>query len=269
MLRLKDQRKVIGNSFGNPMSWRFFPDADGNPIEGEEGFETFDKERQAKDQKAANEQKYHDAQAKAEAAQVRATQAEQQRDQIAQENEANKQKLADLETKALEQGIENVELDESNYTGDDVALVRAIKAQKKANDVISKRLDNLDKAKAKMEAEAQTEAAQRQRTEVFNELLTELDGDYGAQHRNAALAEWDQLVKDGKTPKGNPAKATRMLEKCYKNAKTAADKKAKDGGIDLDSGSGGGGPNVNLRRTKLTPGSLEQVSAQVLAAQKT
>lgn len=267
MLRRTNQNP--GSSLGN-LSWRYSPegntDDDPNAAANKaikDGEAEFNKEQQKKDQDAANERKY-------QAAETRAQAAEQQSVNLRAENEAAKEKLIELEAQAKQAGIQNVDLKVENYSDADVPLVKAILAGREERTLIQERLDKADERENVRKKADEESAARGQRTQVFNELLTELDGDYGAQNRNAAIKEWDEKVAAGEIPKNNPARATRIMEKCYKNAKAAADKAAKESGtVTLDSGHGGGSPGPGLNKVKLKSGSLEEVAAQLVGSNRT
>jgi hypothetical protein len=220
----------------------------------------FDKERQKADQAEANARK-----AKAEAATANeALEAERQA------SAALKQQLADAEAKAAAAGISKApDLKEEDYEGGDKDIVKAVNALKEQIVQKDKDIATLKKTAADFRKEVQTEQARKNSDAAFEELLSDLDGEYGADNRNAALAKWKVLREEGKVPKGKPAMATRLMQKCYKDAKVeaeAAKTEAEKKGVKLDSGSGGGqgGP---LSRVKITPGqSLEDAVKQVAAA---
>jgi len=264
MLRRTDWIHTNSCSLGAPpWAMRYLPEGDDDDPEAKKAAEekakqeAFDKERQAKEQNAANERKYQEAQA-------RATEAEGTLATVQQQLEDNQVRLDELEQQAAEQGITGPDLKIEDYSGDDVPLVKAVLAQRKSNEAINARLDKAEKAQKERDQKAQEQEAAGQRSKVFNDILTELDEDYGAQNRNAAIKLWDAKVAAGEVPKGNPARATRIMEKCYKEAKTAADKAEKENPtVNLDSGRGGGGPGSGLRKVPLKSGSLEEVSAQL------
>jgi len=256
------------------MNVRFFPDGtegegddhgvlgdaikDGEKAELEDNAE-FEKTRQRADQEAANARK----------AKEQATEAEASREAAREENEQLKQQLADLEAKAADQGVEIPELDEGEYEGGDVKIVRAIKALKSTIEAKDKRLAALEKKASGFEENSRKSAAERARNAQYSEVLTELDSEYGADNRNAAVKAFNALVADGKVPKGNPAKAALAMRRCYKDARAAKDtaKAKKDkSSLKLDSGSGGGSA-PNLSGVEIKSGqSLDEAVAQVAAA---
>ncbi len=248
------KRSMLSWSFASPMSLRFDhdPDATDDVIEEAETAKDAEiaKAKQMAEQEAAN----------ARRAKEQATQANERLEQLETENEANRQKLAELEAKAAETGVDVPDLDESQYQDGDVPLVKAIKALNAKIDAKDKRIAELEQAgkdREKTEAEV---AAQRQRDASYNSLLDDLDGEYGAQYRNAAINAFNALVAEGKVPK-DATKATLALTRCYKQAEKAA-KSNKGSDTTLDTGSGGGG-NPSLTRTKLKKGSLAEVEAQL------
>jgi len=245
---------------------RYLPEDDGDTNAEKEAAaakakqDAFDKEQQQKDQNAANERKY-------QAAEARAAEAEGNLANVQQQLEDNQTRLDELEEQAAKQGITGPDLKIEDYSGDDVPLVNAILAQRKTNEAINARMDKAEKAQQERDKKVQQQEEVAGRTKVFNDILVELDEDYGAQNRNAALKLWDAKVAEGSVPKGNPARATRIMEKCYKDAKAAADKAAKENpNLNLDSGHGGSGPGDGLRKVPLKKGSLEEVSDQLAGA---
>lgn len=54
---------------------------------------------------------------------------------------------------------------------------------------------------------------------AYEELMADLDSEYGAQYRDEAIKLFSQLAAAGRIPKGKPAIATRIMERCYKEAK--------------------------------------------------
>ena len=224
----------------------------------------WDEQQQKADQEAANARKARE--------QVAAVSSELETTKV--ENETLREQLAAAEVKAAEAGITDVELDEARYEGTDLPLVKAIKSLKEEIKAKDKRFDALEKKAADYEKRDREEQAMAARNSVYEELLTDLDAEYGADCRNEAVKAFNQLIADGKLPKGNPAKSTREMEKCYKavkaaKAKAEADKTNKDKSLSLDSGSGGGeGPN--LSGTTIKKGqSLDEAVEQVAAASKT
>jgi len=258
-----NKRKFNSWSFGNTMSVRFLPDDDDDAAaqaikEAEEAElkkqEEFDKTRQRADQEAANAQK----------ARQQAEQATQQLAEIQAKSEAMQKELDELRSKAGGQGID---LNEEDF--DDVAEVKLVKAIKvleakleATNKAKDDRFAKLEKIKDDLLAERKAEQEKRSRDAVYEQLLSDLDSEYGSQFRNIAVKQFDKLVAEGKAG-NNPAQCTRTLEKCYKEAKKAADKEGTQT-LSLDPGAGGGSPK--LGRAKLKPGSLAEVSAQLQAA---
>jgi hypothetical protein len=183
-----------------------------------------------------------------------------------------KQQLAEAEAKAAEAGIEDVKLDESEYEAGDVKIVRAINILKKQVEAKDTKIKNLEKKASDYEADIARDKAEQAKNSRYNELLAELDEEYGAEHRNAAVKLFNEKADKGEVPKGSPAKATLIMNRCYKEAKAEADKANKDKDKDktpaLDTGSGGG-TAPSLSGVQLKEGSLDEVAEQAAAATRT
>lgn len=215
----------------------------------------FNKVRQQVDQEKANALK---AREETQAATEQLAEAKSSVDDL-------KAQLADATAKI---GVdEDVELKESDYPIDtDLALVKSIKAINKKLEAKDAQIATLTKDASAVKAEKQTTQDKADQEAAYQDMLNDLDEDYGPQFRNAAVTEFEAKFQAGEV-KGGPAKATRILEKCYKDAvKAEATKEAdsKKKGVQLDSGSGGGS-GENLSGITLTKGSLEDVTKQAAA----
>ncbi len=209
-------------------------------------------DKTAEEQKAIDESRKHEQMLEQERANVArakesAASAQSELESAQSENEELKGKLEAAELKAAQAGIKDVELDESEYAGTDLALVRSIKSLNEKIDTKDKRIAASEKKIADYEAKSLKDRAAAARNTAYEELLSDLDDEYGADCRNAAVKKFNELIADGKIPKGNTAKATRAMEKCYKDAKAAKSKDTKDkSSLPLDPGSGGGtAPNLS------------------------
>lgn len=233
--------------------------------DGEEAARTPEEQSQI-DKARRDEQMLEQERANTARANETARQAQSDLETTKSQNETLKEQLAAAEAKAAEAGIKDVELDESSFEGTDLALVKSIKSlgeQVKAKDA---RIAALEKKATGYEDQDRQDRATQARNTAYEELLTDLDGEYGADCRNEAVKAFNQLIADGKVPKGSPAKATRAMEKCYKEAKAAKAKdktdKEKSSPLPLDSGSGGGSA-PNLSGVEIKEGSLDEVAEQV------
>jgi chromosome segregation ATPase len=234
------------------------PDAVQKAIEEAERAETekFDKVRQQADQEKANAARSRE-QAQASEAKFESANSE---------NESLKQQLADAESKLADKdlNIEEIDVEQSS----DPAMAQVVNdlrsALAKSNDAINK----LGKAKDKFESDDRDARKKNQadnaKTAAYNELLKDLDEDYGSDVRNAAVKEFQELAKTGKVPSGSPARAARVMEKCYKNAVKA--KGGKKTTIASDNGSGGG--FTGLEGHEIKAGSLDEVYDQMNSALK-
>ncbi|GEM_PF-3696294 len=88
--------------------------------------------------------------------------------------------------------------------------------------------------KGQHSSEQRTAEQERARNAQYEDLLTDLDTEYGADCRNAAVQKFNELASDGKVPKGNPAKATRIMERCYKEAKATQQPVVKKSHINVE-----------------------------------
>jgi len=244
---------------------------DGSALESaikgsEKATKTADEQR-AIDDARKNEQQVEQERANAERAREEARQAQTDLEASQTANTKLQEKLEAAEVAAAEAGITDVELKEDDYKDapSDLAMVKAINTLKTKLEASNKRSAALEKKAKGYEQQAQNDQAKAARNAAYDEILTDLDDEYGADVRNEALKIWQEKVKAGEIPKGKPAQATRIMEKCYKQAKAAKDeatKKAKDKSPSLDTGSGGGsGPN--LTKTEIKEGSLDDVAEQV------
>lgn len=231
---------------------------------GEKAARTPEEQRQI-DEARRNEQQLEQERSNAARANEATRQVQSDLESTKSENESLKEQLASAQVKAAEAGITDVELDEKEYEGTDLGLVRAIKGLKQTIDAKDDRISGLEKKAAAYEKQDHEDRAIQQRNSAYEELLSDLDEEYGPDSRNEALKKFNELVAQGKLPKGRPEKATRLLERCYKEAKAAKDKAkgTKDkSSLPLDSGSGGGS-TPNLSGTEIKEGSLDEVDAQV------
>ena len=221
-------------------------------------------EEQAEIDKARkNEQQIEQERANAERANEVAKQAQTDLETAKAANEQLQEQLADAEAKAAAAGITDVTLKEDDFEGTDVQLVKSINALKQKLEASNKRSATLEKKAKGYEQQAQQDAVIAARNTAYEELLSDLDKEYGVDCRNAAVEKFQELTKSGKVPKGNPAKATRIMEKCYKEVKAAKKAKpAKDkSSLSLDSGLGGGF-TPSLSGVEVKEGSLDEVAEQ-------
>lgn len=220
--------------------------------------DVFDKERQRGDQEAANALRARES----------AQAATQQLETVQAENETMKAEKADLEAKLQKsagQGAPKLNVEDYD-TPSDQNLVRAIKGLEEKLEASDRRTADLEKTKDELIANRQADREAVATNKTYNALLDDLDDEYGASHRNVAVAEFTALREDGKIKPGAVA-GTRQMEKCYKNAlKAAKDKGGKNkDSLNLDTGQGGG-ESPGLRRTEFKKGSLEDVVAEHKAA---
>ena len=251
--------------WGSPMSLRFYPGGTEGVEEGDdpmvddskvkadaEARKEYTREQQRADQEAANARRARDE----------AQQYKSQLESMQQEQASLQGKLEELQAKAEDRDLPN--LDPEQFEGSDRTLVEAIKALEIQLKHSNQKIGKLEKTKDDLLAERREQESRDARSRNYNELLEDLDEEYGAQYRNDAVKAFTTLAKKGEVPQNNSAKAARLMEKCYKQAvKDAAEKKGK-GGEDIlrDTGAGGGGPSMG-GTLKLKPGSLEEVSAQI------
>lgn len=221
----------------------------------------WDEQQQRADQEAANATK-----ARAELSETKTVLEAAQA-----ETESLKEQLEKAEAKAAQAGIQDVELDESAYEGTDLNLVRAIKSLNQKVDAKDKEISNLNKKADGYERRDRDNQAQSVRSSAYEELLTGLDGEYGADCRNEAVKKFNEKIASGDVPKGNVIKATRAMEKCYKEVKAAKAKDLKDkekSSLTLDSGSGGGS-SPSLSGEQIPDGlSLDDAVEHLAAASK-
>ncbi len=230
------------------------PDAVAKAIEEAEEAElennaVFTKQKQQSQQHEANARK----------ATERASQAESAVEASKAETESLKTQLAEAIAKADTAGVKDVELDLSKYEDDDVPIVQAVqtlqkqvKAANDANAILAKKAKDYEADEASKESKRQIDAA-------YSDMLNDLDGEYGPENRNAAVAMYNELSSQGKTPKGEPAKAGIEMARCYKKAKAAAEKNPEKKKVPGDPGVGGGSP-ISLKTKDIGTGSLDDVA---------
>lgn len=272
MLRSISLRRIelLAAKYGT--HFRFYPGGSEEADEGDvvdkaikaaeaadEGKVEVDKERQRADQEAANAKKARD--------QVSETQAEL--DAANTEKADLQTRLAAAEAKAVEAGISKVDLNPEDYQTDgDRRLVQNIQSLQKQVETQAVESKALKDAAAATKQEATKQAAKDERNAAYQEILSDLDAEYGAEHRNAAIEAFLEKKSAGKVPDGNPAKSALIMQGCYKAAKAAAGKKTDKDDIDLDSGVGGGAP-PDLSGHKIPENlSLDEAMKHVSAGQR-
>lgn len=272
LARISKLAKVYGPSV------RFYPEGSEGSEPGDVNADALDdaikdsekaartpEEQKVIDDARKSEQQLEQEQANTRRANEAAKDAQSDLESAKSENETLKEQLATAEAKAAEAGIKDVELNEGDYEGTDLALVRSINALNEKIGAKDKRIGNLEKKVTDYEGLLRKDEAVAARNSAYEELLTDLDTEYGADIRNEAVKKFNELVVEGKVLKGSPAKAMRIMERCYKEAKASKDKdkaaKNKSSSLSLDSGSGGG-TATNLSGTEIKAGSLDDVAEQ-------
>ncbi len=232
---------------------------------GEDAAKTPDEQKAIDDARKA-EQQLEQEQSNTRRANEATRQAQSNLEAAQSENDNLKEQLETAQAKADLAGIQDVTLNEDDYeTVSDRKLVKAIKNIEAKQSAKDAEIASLAKKAAGYEQRELSKQAKAVSKENYEELLTGLDKDYGADCRNEAVTNFNALADAGKVDKGKPSKATRALEQCYKAVKAAKDKakaEADKKNLDLDTGSGGGSA-VNLTGTEIKEGSLDEVDAQI------
>ena len=81
--------------------------------------------------------------------------------------------------------------------------------------------------KGQYSSEQWTAEQERAKNATYEELMADLDSEYGAECRDEAERKFNALAAEGKVPKGKPAMATRIMERCYKEAKATQQQPSK------------------------------------------
>lgn len=246
---------------------RFFPegtegdevDADGNAVDGAiadseqadlKDNKEFDKVRQQSDQHKANaeraNEKTNEVTEQLEAANSRTAELEQQ--------------LEEAKSAASDAGVDIDKMDLKDFTETDVDIVRAIKSLNAEMKTVKSENKGLKETANKFKTDQATKAATSEKDKAYQSLLSDLDKDYGAENRNVAVKAFEAKVTAGEV-KGGPAKATRILEGCYKAAAADSTKTGKKASVRLDSVTGGG-EEINYSGLELTEGTLDEVTDQ-------
>lgn len=238
-------------------------------IKDEEKAARTPEEQSAIDKARLNEQQLEQEKSNTARANEAASQAQSDLETANSENETLKEQLAEAESKAAQAGIENVELDITKYETTDVPIVKAIQSLRQELASNKKEMAGLKKKADGYEERDRQSQAESARSTAYEELLTDLDGEYGADCRNEAIKKFKAVLSEGKVPKGNTAKATRALEKCYKEIKEAKSKDTtKKKSLSLDTGSGGGS-SPSLSGTEIPSGlSLDEAVEHLTTAAK-
>lgn len=256
--------------------------------EGEKPIGLWDKERQARDQEAANERKALAAQIdelKAQMAKA-STAAEKKADKSQDSDDVNRaDAIADIEKQAMELAES---IDENSDAG---AISKAVKGGfKKLFDALkSAKQDHGDSSelrelKSKLQgmeqklAEAETSKAAKDREEADQRALetqdahiASLDKKYGAALHNSAIKRARaKMDAAGYSEKKRPAVSTSMafLDAAYAEIAlergVKAAKSSPSDGIRPDSGVGGKTPNASY----IKPGTLADVKRQILSRKR-
>ena len=245
---------------------RFTPDGseETNSDATDKAIETAEKAENAEFDKMKQQSDQHQANATRSREQAQA--ANSSLETANAEKESLKQQLAEAESKLTRKdiGVKKINVEESA----DPEMAQAVNDLKEALASSNDEIKDLKKAKSKFEEDDANARQQNQandaRNAAYNELLSDLDADYGADNRNDAVAKFQVLAQAGDVPANSPAKAARLMEKCYRDAKADKDKKKKDDPLRTDNGSGGG--SDVLKGHKLKKGSLDEVFDQVTTA---
>lgn len=210
----------------------------------------FDKVQQQADQERANATRAREESAE------KTTQLEEANSTVA----SLQQQLEEARVDASKAGIDLDKLDEGDFSDTDVELVRHIKALGKKVKTVESKNKALEETADKFKTNEAKKAAASEKDRAYQDLLSDMDADYGPENRNEAVKTFEAKVAAGEV-KGGPAKATRILEKCYRDAAKASAATGKKKGVGLDPGSGGGS-GITLSGLELTEGTLDEVAAQ-------
>ena len=167
---------------------RFTPEGTEGTEGTEEGGKALDKAIESSEQaaKTPEEQAVIDTACKAE------QQLEQEQSNTRRANEATKQaqtnleeaqsdntelqeKLEAAEARARAAGITDIDLNEEDYTGTDLALVRSIKSLKEQAAAKDERVNSLEKQATGYEEQAKANQAKAASNSAYQELLVDLD----------------------------------------------------------------------------------------------
>jgi hypothetical protein len=221
--------------------------------------EQWDKERQRADQETANARK-----AREEATLLRNQIAQQQAESAAMRKQFEELSATVNAGRSVVDALPD--LDVENASTADLAA-----AIKKAGTLITEQAKELARLQTKAKqyeeesaADKAARVAREQADQTLNEVCEELDAEFGAGYRNEAIKLMQTKNAEQGRPE-SPAKAVLRLRSCYREIKEskAKENKAKNP-PHTDTGGGGSRPSFGGKQIK--KGSLDEVAAQVAAA---
>lgn len=217
----------------------------------------FDKAKQRADQEAANARKAREA---AEAERGRAAAAEAEAARLRQQI-SDLQKQASAE-KTVTDALPDVDVENASIED----LTKYVKA---ATKVIAEQGKKLASVETRVDRSAEETAQERQAkvmkdraNAALNEVCDDLDREFGAEHRNAAI----ELMEKRNAEEGLPGasyKAVLRLRDCYKAVASEAKKSEPKKSARRPVDTGGGGVRPAFGGKQVRKGTLAEVMGQL------
>ncbi len=186
-----------------------------------------------------------------------------ERDAMAEQLSTSQTKIEALEAK-ITSIAEAKELNVVDLLDSDLVDPSTIKAVTKLSDELRAARDQvteLSQFKTSTEQRFAKADVDNRRKAATDKILTKCDNRYGAKYRNDAFKLANELVKSGnENQPQNEWDGLELMEKCYEQVKTEADKTQEDPKT-LVTDTGGGG--VPFDDTKVKTGSHEDVLADM------
>ncbi|TSA52235.1 MAG: hypothetical protein D4R45_07305 [Planctomycetaceae bacterium] len=190
----------------------------------------WDKHRQELNQTEAN---FRKTQEKLESAEAR----------LARQDETIKsmQDKLDAYTKANE-----IDLDEIDPQYVDPSVIKVLKAMQAKLDLAEQRSKTLEESRDQIKEDLRKQSETNRREQSSQEIITDIEQEYPARYRNAAIAEANRICTERGYPPSDRYESAKLLRSCYKKladadsngSKTKTTPKTPT--VPTDTGRGGG-----------------------------
>jgi hypothetical protein len=206
----------------------------------------WDAERQRADQAEANFRKLQREKAEIESK--------------AQQTEA---KIAEYEAKLAEVAKANdINLDGMEDEFVDPAAYRVVKSLQQKLSSLETLANDYKKQEQERQAKEKERQLEQSREQAKNEILTDIESEYGVQYRNDALKMADSICEKRGYPPQDRYEAATILRKCYRDLSTKKATPSSKTPVSTDSGKT---TTAASPKEDVKPGTLREVMQQMRA----